>query len=82
MSFSEPALNFVIGGTAALRLPVLGIAGTEDGSTPVDMVRETVELVPGSRLEIIRGAGHIPCVEQPETYARLLSEFLAETGHA
>ena len=68
--------------TAALRLPVLGIAGTEDGSTPVDMVRETVELVPGSRLEIIRGAGHIPCVEQPETYARLLSEFLAETGHA
>ena len=67
--------------TAALRLPVLGIAGTEDGSTPVDLVRETVDLVPGSRLEIIRGAGHIPCVEHPDRYAAILTGFLTETGH-
>lgn len=67
--------------TAALRIPVLGIAGTEDGSTPVDLVRETTDLVPGSRFEMIRGAGHIPCVEAPEDYARLLSEFIAATGH-
>lgn len=67
--------------TAALRIPVLGIAGTEDGATPVDLVRETVDLVPGSRFEMIRGAGHIPCVEAPKVYARLLSDFIAQTGH-
>jgi 3-oxoadipate enol-lactonase len=67
--------------TARLRLPVLGIAGSEDGSTPPDMVRETVDLVPGSRFELIRGAGHLPCVEKPEDYARILGDFIAATGH-
>ncbi|WP_299969060.1 3-oxoadipate enol-lactonase [uncultured Roseobacter sp.] len=67
--------------TAGLRLPTLGIAGTEDGSTPPDLVRETVGLIPGSRCAVIRGAGHLPCVEKPEEYAALLSEFLGEVGH-
>lgn len=66
--------------TSELRLPVLGIAGDEDGSTPPDLVRETVNLVPGSKFRLIRKAGHLPCVEQPETYAAVLTEFLRETG--
>lgn len=68
--------------TSGLRLPVLGIAGTEDGSTPPDLVRETVDLVPGSKFALIRGAGHLPCVENPEEYAQLLTDFIKETGHA
>ena len=60
--------------TSGLRLPTLGIAGSEDGSTPPDLVRETVEL--------IRRAGHLPCVENPAEYARILSEFMTEIGHA
>lgn len=67
--------------TSGLRLPCLGIAGTEDGASPPDLVRETVDLVPGSRLELIRGAGHLPCVEAPGEYARILTEFIKETGH-
>jgi len=67
--------------TASLRLPTLGIAGSEDGSTPPDLVRETVELIPGSRFHLIRRAGHLPCVEQPEEYARVLGDFLREVGH-
>jgi len=67
--------------TSGLRLPTLGISGTEDKSTPPDMVRETTELVPGSRFELIRRAGHLPCVEQPETYAALLTGFMKEIGH-
>ena len=69
--------------TAALDLPTLGIAGDEDGSTPPDLVRETVGLVGdgSSRCEVIRGAGHLPCVENPEAYARILREFIAETGY-
>lgn len=67
--------------TAALRLPTLGIAGTEDGSTPPDLVRETVDLIPGSQFRLIRGAGHLPCVEQPELYARALTDFMGKIGH-
>ncbi|MEY8801303.1 3-oxoadipate enol-lactonase [Leisingera sp. XS_AS12] len=67
--------------TSGLRLPCLGIAGSEDGSTPADLVRETVDLIPGSQFHLIRRAGHIPCVEQPDEYADRLSAFLKETGH-
>ncbi|MEL7164619.1 MAG: 3-oxoadipate enol-lactonase [Pseudomonadota bacterium] len=67
--------------TAALRLPALGIAGSEDGSTPPDVVRETVDLIPGSQFELIRGTGHLPCVEAPERYAAILTDFMCSTGH-
>ncbi|WP_170332962.1 3-oxoadipate enol-lactonase [Ruegeria arenilitoris] len=67
--------------TSGLRLPTLGIAGSEDGSTPPDLVRETVDLIPGSKFELMRRAGHLPCVEQPAEYAALLRGFLTETGH-
>ncbi len=67
--------------TASLRLPLLGIAGSEDGSTPPDLVRETVDLVRGSRFHLIRGAGHLPCVENPTEYAQVLTDFMHETGH-
>ncbi|WP_068299539.1 3-oxoadipate enol-lactonase [Pararhodobacter sp. CCB-MM2] len=67
--------------TSGLRLPLLAIAGSEDGSTPPDLVRETAELVPGSRFQLIRGAGHLPCVDQPDAYAEALAGFLRDTGH-
>lgn len=67
--------------TSGLRLPTLAIAGSEDGSTPPDLVRETADLIPGSRFELIRRAGHLPCVEQPEAYAKVLTSFLKEIGH-
>ncbi|MBS1303961.1 3-oxoadipate enol-lactonase [Loktanella sp. SALINAS62] len=66
--------------TSGLRLPTLGIAGSDDGSTPADLVRETVGLIPGSDFHVIRRAGHLPCVEQPADYARLLTDFLTRTG--
>ena len=67
--------------TASLTLPTLGIAGSEDGSTPPDLVKETVDLVKGSEFHLIRGAGHLPCVEKPEEYAQTLTAFLTRIGH-
>ncbi len=67
--------------TSGLRIPVLGIAGSEDKSTPPDLVRETVDLVPGSQMVVMRRVGHFPCVEQPEVYARHLNDFIDRTGH-
>lgn len=68
--------------TTTLTLPTLAIAGTEDGSTPPEVVHATAELIGGARYAQIDDAGHVPCIEQPEEYARLLTEFLAEAGHA
>jgi 3-oxoadipate enol-lactonase len=67
--------------TAALTLPTMAIAGSEDGSTPADLVRETADLIKHSQFEIIRGAGHLPCVEKPAEYAELLTKFMMEIGH-
>ena len=67
--------------TAALRLPAMGIAGSEDDATPPDLVRETVGLIPGSKFHLIRKAGHLPCVEQPQEYATVLNQFIKDTGH-
>jgi 3-oxoadipate enol-lactonase len=64
--------------TRALKLPTLLIVGDQDGSTPPDLVRSTAELISGSWLEIVRDAGHIPCVEQPEVTARLIKDFLKD----
>ncbi len=68
--------------TATLTLPTLAIAGTEDGSTPPEVVRATADLIGGARYAQVEDAGHVPCIEQAAEYARLLNEFIAEIGHA
>jgi 3-oxoadipate enol-lactonase len=67
--------------TASLRLPTLAIAGSEDSATPPDLVRETADLIPGSRFALIRGGGHLPFVERPQAYADALTRFLHDIGH-
>jgi 3-oxoadipate enol-lactonase len=67
--------------TANLTLPTLAIAGSEDGSTPPDLVRETADLVKGSKFHLIKGAGHLPCVDKSDEYAATLATFLKEIGH-
>lgn len=67
--------------TSGLRLPLLAIAGAEDGATPPDLVRETASLVPRSEFHLVRRAGHLPCVEKPDEYARVLGDFLRRIGH-
>ncbi len=66
--------------TASLRLPALGIAGDRDGSTPPDLVRETIELIDASEFALIRGAGHLPHIEQPQAYAETLTGFLQKNA--
>ena len=67
--------------TSGLRLPTLGIAGSEDKSTPPDLMRETLSLIPGSDFQLMRRLGHLPCVEDPVGYAAILSNFIEQTGH-
>ena len=57
------------------------VAGDRDGSTPPDLVKETIDLIPGSQFHLIRGAGHLPCVEKPDVFAGHLMTFLKEDLH-
>ena len=59
----------------ALQCPVMLIVGSNDGSTPPDLVRSTHDLIPGSTFVVLDGPGHIPCVEAPEETARLVRDF-------
>jgi 3-oxoadipate enol-lactonase len=68
--------------TATLTLPTLCIAGSADGATPPDLVSETADLIKGSRLALIRGAGHMPPVDRPDAFAAAVDGFLAEIAHA
>jgi 3-oxoadipate enol-lactonase len=66
--------------TARLTLPTLAMAGDEDGATPPDLVRETAALIPGARFEVIRGSGHLPCIEKPDVVAGHIASFMKDNG--
>ncbi len=61
---------------AALRLPVMVVAGGRDGAAPPEEVRATAALIPGARFHLIPEAGHLPCVETPGALASAILPFL------
>jgi 3-oxoadipate enol-lactonase len=61
-----------------ISVPAICIVGDQDGSTPPDLVLSMARLIPDSRYEIIRDAGHIPCVEQPEMLVAVICAFIDE----
>ena len=60
-----------------IAVPAICIVGDQDGSTPPELVLSTAKLIPGCRYEVIRDAGHIPCVEQPEALTEIIRTFIA-----
>ena len=59
-----------------IRTPTLVICGTEDKVTPPALSRELVKLIPGSRLELIEGAGHLGNIERPDGFNTLVGAFI------
>lgn len=62
---------------AVLSCPVLVACGAEDSLTPPDSHRDIAALIPGAKLTIIPGAGHMTPLEQPDAVTRLLRNLLA-----
>jgi len=63
-----------------LAIPALVIAGEDDETVDAALTRELADLLPGARLVVIPGAGHMPMVEQPDATSAALREFLASLG--
>ena len=68
------------GAAPQTKVPTICIVGEEDGSTPPALVVETAKMIPDSRYEVIKNAGHIPCVEQPEILVEIIKAFFADAG--
>ncbi|MBA3844194.1 MAG: alpha/beta fold hydrolase [Actinobacteria bacterium] len=60
--------------------PTLLIWGARDSLIPVELAAEWQLAIPGSRLEVIDGAAHVPMVETPLAFAERLLQFLDDLG--
>jgi len=62
----------------SIAVPTHVVVGDEDTLTPPAMSREIARRIPGARLTIIEGAGHLSNIEQPEAFNRAVLDFLIE----
>lgn len=60
-------------------LPTLIIWGDQDPIVPIEHGHAAHAAIAGSRLEILKGCGHSPHVEEPRRFVGVLDDFLATT---
>lgn len=60
----------------SINVPTLVIVGERDVITPAGEARLLARAIPGAQLEIIPGAGHLPSLEQPAAFNRILEGFV------
>ena len=63
-------------------MPVLIIWGARDPIIPAHHGQDAHRAIPGSRLEILDGVGHLPQIEKPGAFVAVLEQFLADTEPA
>jgi len=56
--------------------PVLYLTGEQDTASPPGLMREMQQRTPGAGFATIPGAAHLPTIEQPAAFNRLMLEFL------
>jgi pimeloyl-ACP methyl ester carboxylesterase len=66
----------------AATMPTLLVWGDRDHFIPVAHGQHAAALMPGSRLEVFRGAGHFPMHDNSLRFARLLQDFVATAAPA
>lgn len=60
----------------AIAVPTLVLCGAQDVATPPEVHREMAAAIPGARLEIIEGCGHLSTIEAPDIVRRALDAWL------
>ena len=61
---------------ASIRVPTLVLVGETDAITPPQGAEAMAKKIPGAKYEVIRGAGHMAPMEQPEQVNRAMLSFL------
>ncbi|MFA6574049.1 MAG: alpha/beta fold hydrolase [Nocardioides sp.] len=63
----------------AAGLPTLIVWGEKDRMIPSGHGYAAAELIPGSRFELVPGAGHYPHEDSPDLFASIVTDFVATT---
>ena len=72
---TRPDARAVLG---CIACPTLVMCGAEDRLCPPEWHRDMLGAIPGARLEVIDGAGHLPPLEQPARFSAIVTTWLAE----
>lgn len=59
-----------------VQTPALVMTGAQDQSTPPELGQALADALPNASFELIEGAGHFPCIEQPEQSIKQIKAFL------
>ncbi len=57
-------------------IPLLVVAGERDPLIPTEVGIALAAAAPGGRAEVLEGCGHMPSIERPEEFNRILAAFL------
>ncbi|HVX29525.1 MAG TPA: alpha/beta fold hydrolase [Nitrolancea sp.] len=63
-----------------ITVPTLVIAGEHDRVVAMEHSRQLAEGIPGARLEVIAGSGHLSNQQKPDEYNAVVRAFLREVG--
>jgi pimeloyl-ACP methyl ester carboxylesterase len=61
-------------------VPTLVITSDADALIPQEISAPMAEAIPGSRLEVIEGAGHLTVLERPDVFAGLVHKHMTACG--
>jgi len=61
---------------AAIRVPTLLIAGTDDRTAPPEVMRKMAQKIPGAEFVLLEGCGHLGPMDQPQAFNAALEDFL------
>src|SRR3954447_26419662 len=59
-----------------IKVPALFVWCTQDRLTPLQWGKDFASAVPGAKLAVIDGCGHLPNLEKPDEFNRAILEFL------
>ena len=63
-------------------VPTLVVCGSADLVTPPAESRRLARTIPGARLEMLHGGGHMLMLERADDLDRLIVDFARSVGHA
>jgi YbgC/YbaW family acyl-CoA thioester hydrolase len=63
-------------------IPTLVMVGEEDQITPMAGAQQMADTIPGARLAVVPGSGHLTPMERPEAATALLADFLTGLGRS
>lgn len=66
------------GKAAAIKCPVLIVAGDKDNYQPVESFVKVYRLIPGAQLAIIPGYSHVDLIRDPKMFSAIIMPFLLQ----